>query len=196
MRQLALLVLTCGLTIGQLVAAQGTTKDSEGLRANEYAAVGTIYNNELSALGRRALYPICIGVPSGVPLKPLLKFLQDYGYELSQPSLCEPAMAQSSRRRPKDYTHGMRIYLNNPERHSDGSINIRVEVGDLTVRPGEDLATLLRDGVYHLKLDDKGQWQIIGYSKKYDSAVDKRDDCGNPQAATPSKIRTTTFRTK
>lgn len=184
MRYLALLALACSLACGQGVAAKGTKK-AEGLRSNEYAAVGAIYDNELSALGKRALYPICITLPAGISSTPVLKFLQSYGYAVSEPSLCEPAMAQSGTKRPKDYTHGMRIYLNDPERDSDGSIRIKVEVSDLTVRPGEDIAALLRDGVYQLKLDDKGQWQIVGYAKKYDSADNKQSDCTNPQPATP-----------
>jgi hypothetical protein len=50
---------------------------------------------------------------------------------------------------------------------------MRVEAGDLTVRPGEHLAQLLRRGTYHLKQNEAGKWQIADYTKEYDSADEK-----------------------
>ncbi len=81
------------------------------LRPDEYASVALIYNQELSALGNRALYPICIDVASGMPIKPLLQYLRKGGFEASDPTVCEPATARGGQHHPKDYPHGLRIFI-------------------------------------------------------------------------------------
>ena len=75
----------------------------------------------------------------------------------------------------RDYPHGPHIQLLQPQRHSDGTIDVEVRVGDLT-RPGIHFATLLREGTYHFKLNDSGEWQMIGYAKKYDFKDEERQN--------------------
>jgi hypothetical protein len=76
------------------VATASTQGGPQRLRPDEYDSVALIYNQELSALGNRALYPICIDVPSWMPTKPLLQYLRRGGFEVSDPTVCQPAMAR------------------------------------------------------------------------------------------------------
>ena len=85
-----LMLTMSGLMNVAMASAHGV---SQGLRPDEYDSVALIYNQELSGLGNRALYPICIDMASGVPTKPLLHYLRRGGFEVSDPSVCEPAMA-------------------------------------------------------------------------------------------------------
>ena len=175
-RRIALFVLTLmmtGLMSGTLASAQNT---SQRLSPAEYDSIALIYNSELSALGERALFPICIDMLSGIPIKPLLQYLHRRGFEVSDPSLCEPAMAPGGQHHPKDYSHGLRIFVDKPMHDSGGLVSMHVETGDLTVRPGEHLARTLRRGTYHLKQDESRKWQITGYIKEYDSKDEKKKD--------------------
>ncbi len=169
------------------VATAPAQSASEKLRPDEYAAVALIYNAELAALGKRALYPICIGVTSGTPIKPLIQYLHRGGYEVSDPSLCEPAMLPGGQHHPKDYTHGLRIFINEPQRDAGGLVSIHVQTDDLTVRPGDHFALTLRRGTYHLKQTEKGEWQISSYTKEYDSADEKQASSKVAESAPPSR---------
>ena len=181
----ALVIL--GMVSGSL-NAQVSPNNGSALRSDEYAAVALIYNDEVSALGRRALFPICILLPASVSEKPLLKYLQGSGYAASDSSLCNPAMATDGQHHPiKDYPHGLLISLGAPQRDQNGLINLQVQADDLTLRPGEHFATMLRKGIYHLRLDDREEWQIVGYTKDYDSADDDHQSCGNAKTTTRSR---------
>ncbi len=154
------------------------------LRSDEYASVALIYNQELLELGKRALYPICIDVPSGIPIKPILQYLRKGGFEVSDPFLCEPGMAPGGQHHPKDYPHGLRIFIDKPLRDSGGLLSMHVETGDLTLRPGEHVGTMLRRGTYHFKQNETREWQIVSYTKEYDSKDEEgRDncDCAHPR---------------
>jgi hypothetical protein len=139
----------------------------ERLRPDEYDTVAVIFNQELSAVGERALYPICIDAPPGTPLKPLIRYLRRDGHPISDLSVCNPGMG-SRGHHPKDYPHGMQIGINKLRRASEGQLDIRVETADLTLRPGAHFVTLLRRGTYHFKQNQKGEWEITGYTKEYD----------------------------
>jgi len=154
-----------------MASAQGAP---QRLRPDEYDSVALIYNQELSALGDRALYPICIDMARGVPTKPLLHYLRGGGFEVSDPSVCEPAMARGGQHHPKDYPHGLRIYIDKLERNPGGEIGMHVASGDLTIRPGEHFATLLRQGTYNFKQNEAREWQITGYTKEYDFKDEKQ----------------------
>src|SRR5258708_7522044 len=157
------------------------------LRPDEYDSVALIYNYELSALKERALFPICIDMPSGISTKPLLQYLRRGGFEVSDPSLCEPAMAPGGQHHPKDYPHGLRIFIDKPQRDSGGLISVQVETDDLTVRPGEHLARTLRRGTYHFKQNKPREWKITNYTKEHDSEDEKgkdKCDCAQPSPAT------------
>jgi hypothetical protein len=145
---------------------------SEGLQPDEYNTAALIFNEELSALGDRALYPICINTPSGTPLKPLVQYLRRGGYPISDLSVCVPNSGRDGNH-PKDYLHGLQILIGNPQRHPVGQIDMRVEAGDLTVRPGDHFAITLRRGIYHFGKNEEGEWQITGYTKEYDSREEK-----------------------
>jgi hypothetical protein len=173
-----ILIVSCWLTKTS-VAAQGAP---QGLKPDEYDGVALIYNQELSALGNRALFPICIGMPSGMPTEPIVRFLRKRGFEISDEVVCEPAMAPGGQHHPKDYSHGLRIFFDKLQRDSAGVISMRVQADDLTVRPGEHFAQTLRRGTYQLKQDQTGKWQIVGYTKEYDSADEKVQ---KKQASTP-----------
>jgi len=164
-----ILIVSCWLSTAAM-AGQGAP---QGLKPDEYDGVALIYNQELSALGKRALFPICIGMPSGMPTKPLVRYLRRGGFEISDEAVCEPAMVPGGQHHPKDYPHGLRIFIDKFQREAGGVISMRVEAGDLTVRPGEHLAQLLRRGTYRLEKNEGGKWQIVGYTKEYDSADEK-----------------------
>lgn len=138
------------------------------LQPDEYGTVALIYNHELSALGKRALFPICIDVPSDTPTKPLLEYLVKGGFEVSEASVCEPAMTRGGQHHPKDYPHGLRIFIDHLQQDSRGLLSMHVVSDDLTVRPGEHLAVTLRRGIYHFKKNEAGEWQIAAYTKEYD----------------------------
>jgi hypothetical protein len=170
------------------VATARAQRASEKLRSDEYDTVALIYNEELAALGKRALYPICIGVTSGTPIKPLLQYLRGGGYEVSNPSLCEPAMLPGGQHHPKDYTHGLRIFIDEPQRDPGGLVSIHVQTDDLTVRPGDHFARTLRRGTYHLKQTEKGEWHVSSYTNEYDSAKDeKQGSCNVAESALPNR---------
>jgi len=166
-------VLTVSYCLTFAAMASGGQGAPQGLKSDEYDGVALIYNQELSALGKRALFPICIGMPSGMPTEPLVRYLRKGGFEISDEAVCEPAIAPGGQHHPKDYPHGLRIFIDKFQREAGGVISMRVEAGDLTVRPGEHLAQLLRRGTYHLKQNEAGKWQIADYTKEYDSADEK-----------------------
>jgi hypothetical protein len=155
-----------------MARAQGAP---QRLRPDEYATVGLIYNQELSALGTRALYPICIDVAAWMPIKPLLQYLRKGGFEVSDPSLCEPDRARDGQHHPKDYPHGLRISIDKLHRDAEGRIVMHVASGDLTLRPGEHFATLLRQGTYLFKQNEAREWQITRYTQEYDFKDEKQE---------------------
>jgi hypothetical protein len=178
-----------GLTL--LIAGVATgafsSRPSNPLRPDEYDAVALIYNSELAALGQRALYPICIELPTGVSVKPLLQYLSKAGYVISDPTICEPAMASAGQHHPKDYPHGLRIFVGEPQRENSGVLSLTVDAGDLTLRPGVHFAALLRKGKYVLKRNASGEWGIVSYAKEYDSIDEPRLDCNS--AKSRSQVR-------
>jgi len=177
---LALLMLLAGTAVKPARAsAQG---GSRKLQPAEYDTVALIYNQELSALGGRALYPICVGLPTDTPTRPLLEYLRRGGYAVSELSVCEPSAGPAGSH-PKDYPHGLRIFIDKLQRAPGGQVNILVEATDLTLRPGEHFGSPLRRGTYHFKQSEKGEWQVSSYTKEYDSKDEKQGDC---KAAEPS----------
>ena len=180
-----LTLIMAGLMSATLVSAQNAP---QRLSPAEYDSIALIYNSELSALGDRALFPICIEMPSGVPTKSLIQYLLRGGFEISDEVMCEPAMAPGGQHHPKDYPHGLRIFIDEPQRNSEGLVSMHVVSDDLTVRPGEHLARTLRRGTYHFKHDESRKWQITGYTKEYDSMDEKRkNNCDCAQASTIAK---------
>jgi hypothetical protein len=162
-------------------SAQGGTTGK--LQPDEYAAVALIYNQELSALGVRALYPICVSLPTDASTKPLVEYLRKGGYVVSDLSVCQPNASAGGH--PKDYPHGLRIFIDKPQRQSSGQLDMHVEATDLTLRPGEHVVATLRRGTYHFKLGDKGEWQVSGYTKEYDSKDEKEAGCKVAESAAP-----------
>jgi len=157
---------------------------AQSLRPDEYGAVALIYSHELSALGDRALFPMCIGVPSDTSTKAVFEYLLKSGIEVSEASVCEPAMAAGGQHHPKDYPHGLRIFVDKPQATPERRISIHVVSDDLTVRPGEHSAATLRRGTYHLKKNEVGEWQVVGYTKEYDSKDEQaHQSCDCPKAA-------------
>jgi hypothetical protein len=62
----------------------------------------------------------------------------------------------------------MQVAIGELRRGSGGELDIHVDTGDLTLRPGVHFATLLRRGTYHFKQNQKREWRITGYTKEYD----------------------------
>jgi hypothetical protein len=176
------ILLLFSLTNVATAFAQGSP---QRMQPDEYSAVALIYNHEVSALGNRALFPICIGVPSDAPSKPLFEYLLKGGFEVSQASVCEPAMATGGQHRPTDYPHGLRIFIDKLQHDSQGLVSMRVVTDDLTTRPGEHLAVTLRRGTYHFKKNEAGEWQIADYTKEYDSKDEKAQDGCDCNKASP-----------
>jgi hypothetical protein len=167
------------LTSGCLTTAMATQGAPQGMQPNEYDGVAVVYNQELSALGERALFPICIEMPSRRPTRPLVQYLRKGGFEISDEAVCEPAMRPAGQHHPRDYPHGLRIFIDKLQRDSDGITSMHVQADDLTTRPGEHLGQTLRRGTYRLKRE-AGKWEIVGYTKEYDSADEKAQDKCNP----------------
>jgi len=153
------------------------------LGPDEYGTIALIYNQELSALGTGALYPICIDGAASIPIKPLLQYLRKGGFEVSYPSLCEPARAPGGQHHPKDYPHGLRIFIDKLQRDPAGRISVHVASDDLTLRPGEHVGTTLRQGTYLFKQNETGEWQITSYTKEYDFKDEKQQSTNCDSAA-------------
>jgi hypothetical protein len=61
---------------------------------------------------------------------------------------------------------GFRFSVGAPiKRAVDGVYEVVVDVGDLTIRPGEHFATTLREGTYRVKLEKGSQPEMISYQK-------------------------------
>jgi hypothetical protein len=164
-----ILIASCWLT----VAAMGGQGAPQGLKSGEYDVVALIYNQELSALGNRALYPICIVMPIGIPTGPLVSYLRKAGFQISDESVCVPSTGRGGQHHPKDFPHGLQIFIDKPQRGSAGAISVRVRADDLTLRPGVHVVQMLRRGTYQFKKDQAGEWKITDYKNEYDSAEDK-----------------------
>jgi hypothetical protein len=51
------------------------------------------------------------------------------------------------------------------KRTVDGAYEVKVEVGDLTIKPGEHFATMLKQGTYRVRLEKGSQPELILYHK-------------------------------
>jgi hypothetical protein len=175
-RRIAFYGLMLGIICLTNLAIAFATVATQELRLSDYGSLVPIYNYELSALGNRALFPICIDAPSGTSTQGLFNFMRKAGLEVSPTFLCEPATGPGGQLHAKDYPHGLRIFVDNFQRDSSGLVSMHVVTDDLTVRPGEHLASTLRRGTYRLKQTEAGEWQITGYTREYDSTDEKRRD--------------------
>lgn len=164
-----ILIVSCWST--KVTMARQTV--SQGLKSAEYDVVALIYNQEISALGNRALYPICIVMPIGIPTEPLIRYLRKGGFQVSDESVCEPSTGRGGQNHRKDFPHGLRIFIDKLQRGSSGAISMRVQADDLTLRPGMHFVQMLRRGTYQFKQNQEGEWKITGYKNEYDSADDK-----------------------
>jgi hypothetical protein len=155
------------IVVMMLIYSVAATAFSPGtsthLRSDEYDAVALIYNSEIDALGQKALYPVCISLPAGDSVKPLIQYLQRARYPVSEPTICEPALSRHKNHQG-DYPHGLRIFVSEPHR-AKAALSLKVESADLTLRPGEHVATSLRKGRYDLKRKLDGTWEIVTYAK-------------------------------
>jgi len=173
---------------GLMNATSASAQSAPGqLRPDEYDTVALIYNQELSELGERALYPICIDMPSGVHTKRLVRYLRSGGFEISDSTLCEPATAPGGQHHPKDYPHGLRIFIDKLQRDPGGVLSMQVAADDLTLRPGLHVGILLRRGTYHFKQNEAREWQTTGYTKEYDFKDEKSVNCDAAQPPLPPK---------
>jgi hypothetical protein len=105
--------------------------------------------------------------------------------EVSQDSVCEPAMAPRGEHRPTDYPHGLRIFVDHIQHDPHGLTSTHVVTDDLTTRPAEHVAVTLRRRTYHFRKSEAGEWQIADYTKEYDSNDAKAGyDCKQALTAT------------
>ena len=165
----ALLVGLVGLVLcisGNALAQTKSENRSEKLEEHEYATVALIYNRELAALGYEALYPVCIVTPIGTNNDRLLRYLRHAGYPISNYHICYPPNGRFTPDR--DYPHGMSIIIDNIHHTSKNSLDITVAIGDNTMHFQRDLGTTLRNGTYHFRLRENGEWELTEYTKKYD----------------------------
>ncbi len=161
------------------------TQESPGLiRPEEFEAIGLIHDDQMARLGNRALFPVCLSLPAATPPEPLGEYLRSTGRGILDPWICQPAMSPSPAERTRDYPHGLRIFIHGVDRYANGQISIRVQADDLTLRPGRDLGSMLTQGVYHLEKNQHGEWQIISYTKEFDSEDYKQDACGKKRTST------------
>ena len=117
-----------------------------------------VSRGELSALGDRAAVPICIRVPpKKTPPEPLIRYLQSVGVPVSHQKDCYPR---------GEYPRGVEINISDLRRSNVSQLDLTVDTADITLGRDVHFATPLREGTYHLKQDDKGEWTIIGYTKK------------------------------
>ena len=52
------------------------------------------------------------------------------------------------------------------KRRDDGTYEVMIEVGDLTIRPAEHFVTLLKQGTYRVKYEKGSQPEMISYHKR------------------------------
>ena len=153
-------------------ATPPANKSAEKLQPKEFNTVALIYNDELEILGERAFYPICISMPSGDSTNPLLRYLHRYGFAIYDSHICNPSLKYG------DFPHGMEIEILKLQHGPEGQLGIEVGLGDNTIHVGEHVATLLRHGTYHFKQNEKGKWEVTGYTKIFDYRDVKGSPCG------------------
>lgn len=163
------------LTFVPFASAQ---KPEDWLSSDEYDSVAVIYNAEIGALGERALYPICIGTPIGTSSRAITRYLRKYGFNVSDERVCNPPLSHG------DFPHGLVIEILKVVHGSAGELDMEVMSGDNTIHVGVHFAEALRKGTYHLKRNQEGQWEVIGYTKEFDyrDAKPEQQECDTPQA--------------
>jgi hypothetical protein len=71
----------------------------------------------------------------------------------------------------------MSIIIGNVHHTSSHTLDITVAIGDNTMHFERDLATTLRNGIYHFRLSENGEWELTGYTKEYDYRDKKAAGC-------------------
>ncbi len=156
------------LALAGVAQAQDSAK---GIRSNEYEAVALIVKQELKAGGTKPVHRLCLDLPqTGVAPKRLVKFLQSMRLPVKNRNGCYPF----------SLNEGLSVDISKIERNGDGQLSATVTASEMEV--GEDLGTLLRNGVYVLAAEKEGQWRIVSYKPTYPSGADKKpaQDCPTP----------------
>lgn len=169
-------MLTWKYTIGAIsvlaLAAAAQPQDSaKSIRSNEYEAVALIVKEELKAGGTKPVHRLCLSVPqTGLAPKRLVKFLQNMRLPVKNRNGCYP----------HSLTEGLSVDITKIERSGEGQLLVTVTASEMEV--GEDLGTLLRNGVYVLAAEKEGPWRVISYRPMHPSGADKKpaQDCPAP----------------
>lgn len=144
---LAVALLTIAIPVSEIRA-------EEELRSDDYGAITAVVRQELSAVGKRLIRPVCLRGPvTKVPPKSLFMYLSRAGVDVREPNECYPAEGSP---------RGLEISLSALKRE-DSSLTITVETGDITPRPGVHVGELLRLGTYELKEAEDHTWKIVSY---------------------------------
>ena len=124
--------------------------------------VKTIVSTELSAVHLPTSSPFCLAFspvsnPSsptaGDPSLELLSSLARSGLRPRKGSNCYKAL--------KGYVISVETLKREKNR-----FEAKVELGDVTIPKGEDLATLLRRGIYEFTKDASGKWKLQSYKSQ------------------------------
>jgi hypothetical protein len=143
------------LAIAVSTIAISEMRAEEELRSEDYGAIMVVVRQELSAVGKRLIRPVCLRGPvTKVPPKSLFVYLSSAGVDVREPNECYPAEGSP---------RGLEISLSSLKRGKDSSLRITVETGDITPRPGVHVGELLRLGTYELREAEDHTWKIVSY---------------------------------
>lgn len=128
----------------------------EKSQSAEYGAVLLVCRAELHAVSGRVISPLCVSVPpdGGTP-ESLLSYLPLHGIAVDKMSACYPR---------GELSRGLEIRLRQLKRSPEGQLEMTVETGDLTFRPGIHFAEALRFGTYRRKQNEACKWTILNYT--------------------------------
>ena len=136
-------------------ASTSEPQAKEPLRRSEYGAFALVCKRELSALGETSRHPMCVHVPpSKIAPASLLKYLRSSGVPVSASTACYPK---------GELPRGLEISVREIRRGPGLSLSIKVETGDITIKPDSHFGELLRFGTYRLSRTSGHQWSIVDY---------------------------------
>ncbi len=136
--------------------------DGQALAAKDFRILGLVYENELAALGERAVFPICMTTPHEVPEDAVIEYLRSNNYRVSPRKICAPSLDTG------DFPHGLRIDVMHIVYLPDGSLRADVSSNDNAIHYGVHLAESLRKGTYTFARDTGDKWRVSQYTKLFD----------------------------
>jgi hypothetical protein len=147
-------IFTLALICQQLAQGQETGAARSNGDLVKIAAFAVRHEIEVSQLRTRNDVCVAIDTRLDVDEKDLVSELKANGLLVHQHEWCN--------RGPR----GFRLFVHAPiKRDTDSEYHVEIEVGDLTIKPGEHFATMLKQGTYHVRFEKGAQPEMISYEK-------------------------------